>query len=268
MRTMRNSFPGAEPAGRPGPARALARALGVLDRFGERDEWAFMQLCRAVGLHKSTAFRVLATLETTGYVERSRATGRYRAGPKFRRVETLLHRCEPVQWVTLAPLEELARATGETAHVGVLYRNESVTVQVADGTHAVRTHTSVGKRAAAHASALGKALLAYFEEGELEAFIQTFGLAPLTPRTITDPAALKATLRTTRAQGYAVDDGELEEGLRCLGVAVPEPAARPFVAVSVSGPRARLRPDRDGELVAVLGDTAAAIAETLATLHI
>jgi IclR family transcriptional regulator, KDG regulon repressor len=264
---MRNSFRGTEPAARPGAGRALVRALGVLDCFGDRDEWAFMELCRAAGLHKSTAFRVLAALERTGYVERSPATGRYRAGPKFLRVEKRLRQCEPLRWITLAPLEDLARATGESAHAGVLYHHESITVQVADGTHAVRTHSPVGKRAAAHASALGKALLAWLDEDELDAFIRTFGLAPVTPRTLTDPAALKANLRAARAQGYAVDDGELEEGLRCLGAAVLEPAARPFVAISVSGPRARLTPGRDGELAGALTDTAAAIARTLATLH-
>ncbi|HET7340854.1 MAG TPA: IclR family transcriptional regulator [Methylomirabilota bacterium] len=264
---MRNSFRATKPAPRPQAARALGRALGVLDCFGERDEWTFMELCRAAALHKSTAFRVLAALERAGYVERARASGRYRAGPGFLRVERRLQRCEPVRWLALAPLEDLARATGETAHAGVLYRNESITVQVADGPHAVRTHTPVGKRAAAHASALGKALLAYFDEAELDEFIATFGLPAFTPRTLTDPAVFKASLRAARAQGYAVDDGELEDGLRCLGVAVPEPAARPFVAISVSGPRARLAPARDAETAAALTATAATIAKTLVSLH-
>jgi IclR family acetate operon transcriptional repressor len=248
-------------------AGALSRALLVLDCFGDREEWSFTELCRELGVHRSTVFRSLATFEAAGYLERNHASGRYRPGPKFLRIEKLLLQSEPVRWVALAPLQELGRRTGETAHVGVLWEGDAVTVQLVEGTHAVRMHSHVGKRAAAHASALGKSLLAYLPEEEIDAFVERFGLRPLTPRTVTEPGALKAALRAIRERGYTLDDGEYEEGLRCLGVAVPEPPDHPFAAVSVSGPRTRLTPERDVEIVGALRDAAGAIATTLSRLR-
>jgi DNA-binding IclR family transcriptional regulator len=280
---MRNSFRGAKPRARgqyaetsPSPAAdrhpgrspsGLSRALCVLDCFGQREEWSFMEMCREVGLHKSTAFRIVATLEGAGYLEKNQASGRYRPGPKFLRIENLLLQSEPLRWVALAPLQELVRRTGETAHVGVLWESDAVTVQLVEGTHAVRMHSSIGKRVAAHTSALGKTLLAHFSGDELDAFIARFGLRALTPRTLVDPVELKATLRAIRERGYTIDDGEYEEGLRCIGVAVPEPPDRPFAALSVSGPRTRLAPARDEEVVAALREAAAAIAESLIRLR-
>lgn len=241
-------------------ARLLTRALGLLDRFTAQEEWTFMDLCAATGLHKSTAFRILATLESAGYVEKSAANGRYRPGRKWARLENVLLAAEPLRWAALAPLQGLAAQTRETAHVGILYHGESVTVQLVDGTHAVRMHSAVGKRAPAHASALGKVLLAWRDEQEIDDFIVRFGTPALTPRTITDPRRLKAHLQIVRERGWAADNEELETGLRCVAVPVAEPAGRPVAAVSISGPASRLSPDRDAELAKVVASTAARIA--------
>ncbi|MBI1845649.1 MAG: IclR family transcriptional regulator [Candidatus Rokubacteria bacterium] len=237
-------------------ARMLTRGLSILDRFAERDEWPFMALCQAVGLHKSTAFRLVSALEAAGYVERRAATGCYRAGPKLRRLEHVLLRAEPVRWAALPPLQDLARQTEETAHLGILYEGDCVTVQIVEGMHAVRMHSTVGRRAPAHGSAMGKALLAHLGNAELDEFVDRFGLCMLTARTITDPERLRHQLGEARRRGWAVDDGELEPGLRCVAVPVAPPGGRPFAAVSVSGPASRLTAARDEQIAHVLQQTA------------
>lgn len=230
----------------------LERALSILDRFAERDEWPFMELCQAVGLHKSTVFRIISTLEAAAYLEKRPATGRYRPGPKLGRLEAMLLRTQPLRWAALPPLQDLARRTGETAHIGVLYQGEAVTVEIVEGTHSVRMHSSVGRRAPAHASALGKAILAYVSEAERDELIDRFGLPALTARTITDPARLRKHLRDVRRRGFAVDDEELEAGLRCIAVPLLDAAGRPRAAMSISGPASRLAASRDEERVRVL----------------
>jgi DNA-binding IclR family transcriptional regulator len=247
-------------------ARILGRALSILDRFADGDEWGFMELCQATGLHKSTAFRIVSSLETAAYLEKRPATGRYRPGPKLRRLEAVLLRAAPLRWTALAPLQDLARRTEETAHIGILYQGESVTVEIAEGTHAVRMHSAIGKRAPAHASALGKALLAHAADAEIDELVARFGLRALTPRTITDPARLKAHLREARRRGFAVDDEELEPGLRCVSAPIPEPVERPFAAVSISGPAWRLSPARDEDTARALQETAQEIAALLGRL--
>lgn len=245
-------------------ARILTRALAILDQFADGEERAFMDLCQAVGLHKSTAFRIVSTLERAAYLEKRQATGRYRPGPKLLRLEKVLLETEPLRWAALAPLQGLVQATGETAHVGVLYQGESVTVQIVEGSHAVRMHSAVGRRAPAHASALGKTLLAYLGDAEIDEFVARSSLRPLTPRTITGPARLRTHLRLVRARGWAVDDEELETGLRCVSVPIPEPPEHPLAALSLSGPAWRLSPARDEATAHALQETAAEIAALLA----
>lgn len=248
-------------------ARILTRALSVLDRFAEREEWGFMDLCQAVGLHKSTAFRIVATLEAAGYLEKRPATGHYRPGPKLRRLEAVLLRGEPLRWAALPPLQDLARQTQETAHVGILYHGDSVTVQIVEGSHSVRMHSTIGKRVPAHSSALGKVFLAHLSDAELDEFIDRFGLPVVTPRTITDPERLRTHLREARRRGWAVDNEELEPGLRCVAAPIPGPGGRPLAAVSVSGPASRLTAARDEQTAHVLQQTARKIAAMLNPAH-
>src|SRR6266511_1966244 len=201
-------------------ARILMRALSILDRFAEREEWGFTDLCEAVGLPKSTAFRIVSTLEAAAYLEKRPVTGHYGTGSKLRRLENVLLRVEPLRWAALPPLQDLARQTEETAHIGVLYQGDSVTVQIVEGSHSVRMHSAVGKRAPAHCSALGKTFLAYFTDVELDEFVDRFGLRMLTARTITGPGRLRTHLRDVRRRGWAVDNEELEDGLRCVAVQI------------------------------------------------
>jgi len=239
------------------------RALSILDRFAEREEWGFTDLCEAVGLPKSTAFRIVSTLEAAAYLEKRPVTGHYGPGSKLRRLENVLLRVEPLRWAALPPLQDLARQTEETAHIGVLYQGDSVTVQIVEGSHSVRMHSAVGKRAPAHCSALGKTFLAYFTDVELDEFVDRFGLRMLTACTITDPGRLRTHLRDVRRRGWAVDNEELEDGLRCVAVPIAEPPAPPFAAVSISGPASRLSASRDEQIAHVLQQTARKIAGML-----
>ena len=91
-------------------------------------------------------------------------------------------------------MQDLARDTGETVHVGILYDGEAICVQAVDGTRLVRMHAFVGKRTPAHASALGKVLLAHRPQGDIDALIAAQRPAALYPNTITDPAALRDAL--------------------------------------------------------------------------
>jgi IclR family transcriptional regulator, KDG regulon repressor len=256
------------PAARPrSESRLLVRALSVLDCFTKHEEWAFMDLCQAAGLHKSTAFRILSTLEAAGYVDKRPASGLYRVGRKWTRLDRVLLAAEPLRWAALAPLQDLAQRTEETVHVGILYGGESVTVQVVEGTHAVRMHSAVGKRAPAHASAMGKTFLAHLDDPELDDFISRFGVRSITAHTISEPLRLKRHLAIVRQRGWAVDSEELEPGLRCVAVPIVHGSGRPFAALSISGPAWRLAPDRDPSLAALLRDTARTVAAMVARVE-
>ena len=137
-------------------------------------------------------------------------------------------------------LRGLAELTGESANLAVLTQGSAEYVAQAPGRHTMRTFTEVGNRVALHCTGVGKALLAVVPPAQASRLIGAAPLAALTAGTITDPAALHAEIALTRTRGYALDEGEMETGVRCVAVGLPSAAP---MAISVSGPAARMTDD-------------------------
>jgi DNA-binding IclR family transcriptional regulator len=140
-------------------------------------------------------------------------------------------------------LRELAEKTGETAYMVVLDGSEVVYIEKIESqqlTGGLKMASKVGSRNPLHSCAVGKTLLSFFPEQELDRLIREKGLSRRTVNTITEPEKLKEQLRVVRTQGYAVDDEENEEGIRCLAAPVFDEKGRPVAAISVSGPAFRV----------------------------
>lgn len=242
---------------------SLRKGLEVLDCFSRQESWSLAELDTALQLSKPTIFRILHTLEEFGYLQKDPDTSRYSPGLRFHTLGSAAVRREQLRWQSLPPLQDLARETGETVHVAVLYDGEAICVQAVDGTRLVRMHAFVGKRTPAHASALGKVLLAHLPDAEIDALLADRGLARFTAHTITDPASLREALHLVRAQGWALDDEEMEIGLRCLGAPITDHSGRPCACVAVSAPAARMEQARVAELVPLLKSTAVRISRML-----
>lgn len=242
---------------------SLHRGLEVLDCFGARNSWSLAKLAQHLRQNKATIFRVLHTLEQFGYLAKDAATGRYVLGLRLNALGAAAVRHEQLRWQALPPLQDLAENTGETVHVGILHEGVVVTVQIVDGTHAVRMHSSVGKRSPAHASALGKVLMAYLPDAEVDAVIAAHGLSRFTAKTLTTPAALREALHRVRLEGYAVDQEEIEPGLRCLAAPITDHAGRPTAALAISAPASRMAPDRVAGLIPQVKATALRISRML-----
>ncbi|MFC8427089.1 IclR family transcriptional regulator [Streptomyces sp. NPDC057253] len=214
------------------------RVLAVLKELARHpDGVALDELTRVIGSPKPTVHRALAALRRAGLAGQD-GRGRYLLGDEFLRMAFAHHEARP-EHVRVRPLlETLAARFGETAHYAVLDGREVVYRAKADPpTGAVRLTSTVGGRNPAHATGVGKALLAH-ELGTLDAVRRWMGEAPLeprTPRTRCTAEELHAELRATRERGYALDDQENESGVTCLAVCVYGTSATvPSGAVSVS----------------------------------
>lgn len=242
---------------------SLRKGLEVIDCFARQQSWSLAELATTLGQTKPTVFRILHTLEEFGYLSKDAATGRYALGLRFHTLGSAAVRHEQVRWQALAPLQDLARDTGETVHVGILYDGEAICVQAVDGTRLVRMHAFVGKRTPAHASALGKMLLAYQPDAVIEALIVGRGLPRFTRNTIGDGAALREALRRVRAQGWALDDEEMELGLRCLGAPITDHTGRACASVAISAPASRMDSAHIEQLLPLVQATASRISRML-----
>jgi IclR family acetate operon transcriptional repressor len=208
--------------------QAVRRSIGLLKAFtAERPQRGLAELARAVGLNKTTAFRMLAALEAEGMVERTPAGDAYRLGPELLLLAGRAGGAHDLRTAARAELEALAHATRETATLEVLVGRETLILDEATGGHMVGARPSLGTSWPAHATSTGKVLLAYLD-GDRRASVLRGPWPALTPRTVTGETALARALARVREQGHAVAQEELEPGF----VAV--------AALSVGGPKARL----------------------------
>jgi DNA-binding IclR family transcriptional regulator len=250
-------------ARKPYSIAALRASLNVLDQFGQRETWGLSDLTQEVGQSKTRVFRILNTFEECGYLVREQGSGSYRLGPRLSALSTGSVKFEQLRWRAIPPLQTLAESTGETVHVGILYGGQVVTVQLVEGRHEIRMHSTVGKRSPAHASSLGKVLLAYYPEPEIDEFLRTAQLTALTPNTVVDPIAFKRHLLEIRSTGYALDNEELELGLRCVAAPITDHTGLVVASVSVSAPAIRLGPEAALNLVPKVKETGRAISRML-----
>ncbi len=220
--------------------QAVSHALDLLELFSEKTpEIGIAQICKRLRISRPNVLRLIATLEPREFIEENKLTGNYRLGLKalelrtnFIRQMALLPQARPV-------LASLAHDCDETCYVAVLKDFRCIYLDVAETPQVVRIVSRVGSRLPAHCTAAGKVQLAFLPEEELERFFATRELTRFTPKTITDQSAFRAHLRQIAGQGYAVDDEELEEGVR--GVAAPVRTYEDKVvgALIISGPTMR-----------------------------
>ena len=220
-------------------AEGVERVVVTLDMLGaEPNGLGVSDVARALGVHRSTASRLLATLATSGMVERDDATQRYRIGARIVGLAATAVARLPVVSQARPELEQLSAATSETVNLAILDRLHVVYVDQVTPAQIVVMASWVGRRSPVHASSSGKVMLAWGNAATRHAVLRR-RLEPLTARTISDPVALRGALDQARRRGYAVSDGELEEGLVTIAAPVLIDG-RAVAAVSISGPSYRL----------------------------
>jgi|SRR5271166_6082113 len=220
--------------------QALDRAFAVLDLLAESGTaLGLAQVAASLQLHKSTAHRFLMVLEKHRMVERTPG-GKFRLGLRLfdlgnRAVEQydLRERAQP-------HLRRLVAETEETAHLCILEGAHVIYIDKIEPTRSVRMITRVGASNPVHCTSVGKAILAFLPEERLIDVLHRTRFERFTNRTILTAEALRTEIEKTRRRGYAVDDEELEEGLRCIAVPVLDAQRLPVAAVSVSGPSFRV----------------------------
>jgi DNA-binding IclR family transcriptional regulator len=228
--------------------QAVDNVFRLLEAFDADEEIGVTELAVRLKLHKNNVFRILATLTTRGYVEKNEETDRYRLGPACLVLGQAYSRRRSLLVLARRSLRELAEATGESAHLGVLADFEVIHLDGEPSERLVATGLRVGRRLPAHCTALGKVLLGCADPKRLEAYDQELvargRVAARTPATLVDREKLVEHLRAVRAQGYAIDLEECETGLCCASAPVYDAGGHLVAALSVSGPAFRLDPEQ------------------------
>jgi DNA-binding IclR family transcriptional regulator len=243
--------------------RSVDRAAALLLALGESSgEAGVTELARRLGLHKSTASRLLATLEKRGLVEQDEESGKYRLGLIVIRLAERAEQTLDLRSIAMPELERLARATRETTGLGVLAGSDMLTVAQCDGPNLVAMADWTGRASPLHSVAAGKVLLAAMPEREILRLVRG-GLCPCTDRTITQLEPLLEDLARVRRRGYATAFGELDAALNAIAAPVHDARGNVVAALGIWGPAFRVTPRRVPELAQAAREAAAAVSVRL-----
>ena len=220
--------------------QVLERAVDILQVLSEDSrELAAGEVAERLSLHKSTIHRLLTVLDQHRLIRRNAETGRYALGLRLFEFGTRAVRGLKLRDQAQPHLDQLARETGETAHICVFDNGEMLSLGYAEGSRSLRMPATVGRRTPAYCSAVGKAMLAFLPESALDEVLAR-PLQACTGKTLVTREALLADLRQVRIRGYSVDNEEIEKGLRCVGGPVWNHTGEVAGAVSVAGPSFRI----------------------------
>ncbi|WP_414896921.1 HTH-type transcriptional regulator BhcR [Rhodovulum sp. YEN HP10] len=220
--------------------RALDRAMGLLTALSETRGLTLSELAALGNQSPATVYRVLITLQGHDIVELEEEAQRWHVGPGAFRIGSGFLRRTNVAERSRGAMQALMRATGETANLGVEDRDEVLFLTQVETHETIRAFFSPGTRGPMHCSGIGKALLSFLPAARVAAILKTQGLPGFTPHSITSETVLHADLERTRSRGYAIDDQERAEGMRCIAAPIFNAHGEPVAGLSVSGPAFRI----------------------------
>jgi IclR family acetate operon transcriptional repressor len=244
--------------------QSVGRALDLLEALAHPDDLGLVELSNRVGLPPPTTHRLLATLVARRFVVQDASSGRYLLGHRLSElVEHLDRRTERLRALAGPHLESIMKVTGETVNLTVLEPPNIVYVDQVEGSRSVRMFARRGATVPAHATAAGKAIMAYLPPSAVAEIYGGEPLASLTPQTLTSLGDLAQELLAVRRRGYALDQEEQEPGVGCVAAPIFDSSAAVAAALSVTAPISRIQAADPAELGELLAGRALAISKAL-----
>ncbi len=215
--------------------QSLARGLRILEILGSSSKGVSVtELAEALELDKGSASRLVSTLAKYAYAEKDPISRRYSLGPQVVSLSRSLLARLPLREVAKPYLRELMEKTGECSHAGILSQGKVLYIDQVESPASLRVNAEVGSLAPLHCTALGKVLLA-FGRISLPDKMERF-----TDRTLVTPESLRRNLEVVKERGYAVDDEEFDQGVRCVAAPIFDFRDKVVGSIGISGPITRM----------------------------
>lgn len=246
------------------PIQVAEKLFLVIETLAENGAMGIMELSNSLGYHKSTTHRLVNSLVCMGYIRQDEESLKYSLSLKFLEIGSKILEQTNMASLIHPSLKKLSEQTGETVHLVRREGTEAVYIdKVESNVSSIRMVSRVGSRIPLYCSGVGKALLAGLKDEEIKEIWEASDIRRLTPYTITSFDELMKRMKTVRDGGYAVDDEENEEGVRCIAVSLPDYHKEPVYALSISAPVGRMGADRMEELKRDVLDFKKDLAKTL-----
>jgi IclR family acetate operon transcriptional repressor len=246
----------------------LTKAVKVLDVFSRSDApLRFIDLAERSGVPKSTLHRILATLVDSRLLEFDQQSRTYRLGL---RLVTWAHNAWQgldIRNVAAEEMKRLGELTNETVHLAILDGNQIVYVDKQESSQKVRMYSAVGKIGPVHCTAVGKAIAAFLAPDEQKALVDALTFDRYTENTITQPARFLEELEGIRTSGYARDESEHEDEIRCIAAPVLDRGGTSVASISISAPAYRITDEKIGKWLPLLLESTRRVSASYAQIH-
>jgi len=224
--------------------KSLYKALSLLDYFNsENPERGITELAELSGMLKSSVHNIISTFEKCGYVKKNQKTGKYTLYHKVLELSHAFYLSNNFVNTLKTTIQKFCDEIGETIYLGSISETNVIYIDSYSPPNSLPEGNIIGYKAPLYCTGLGKAMLAYRSEAEIQAVIDA-GLTAFTPNTITDGASLKKNLAEIVKRGYSIDDMEHEYGIRCVSVPIKNKNGECLMAISVKGPSLRMTDDK------------------------
>jgi len=224
--------------------KSLNKALDIIEMIAQRGSLGIRELSSLVGFPVGTTHRIVATLAKRRFLVQDPASRNYSLSLRFLELGTRVQQQFNLTSIARPYLEKLMQETGESANLAVLDRDDAVYLDHVRSNHMLQLFTRLGARVPLYATGVGKMFLSRLSEQELKDYLARTAMAARTPRTIVNADKLAKELAQIRKAGFAVDNEEMEEGVRCVAAMVFDHMKRPVAALSLSGAVTRITPER------------------------
>lgn len=244
-------------------SQTVLKALDILECVADADRpLSAAAVAKRCEVSRPTAHRLLCTLAERGYVAHV-AGSAYRLGTQVLSLSKKVLDSLDLPELAKPHMRKLSDVANETVHLSILDNTEILYIAKVESSQSVRMASTIGARNKLHCTAMGKAILAFLPGADQAKLIEQLKLTNCTAAAITDQAALVEELARVRAQKFAIDDEESEDGVRCVGAPIFDHTGRVFAAISISGPAYRLSRSRLNALSSLVIEAAQAISGTL-----
>ena len=247
----------------PESVAAVLKVFGILQALSERPETGISELSVRLSMPKATVYRFLQTMMMLGYVRQESESERYGLTMKVYELGTKALQQPEVVDLAKHHMQILADKTGETIHLGALIESEIIYIHKVDSNHTLGMYSRIGRRAPLHCTAIGKVLMAWEHPERRALVLKGVDFMPYREKTITTISQYEEELRKVKIQGFAEDQEEFDDHIRCLGIPIFDRLNRPVAGMSISFPTFRYDDARKPELVAMLKDASRDISTRL-----
>lgn len=225
-------------------SQSLERGLQTLTLLSSKKSIGVTELAQELNVNKSTAFRIFETLQKYNMVEQNKSTFKYKLGPAILKLSENLYKNLNIISISKKHMMRLAEEVGESVHLCVLSNDSAVVIEQIMTNSRLTVNAKIGHKEPLHSSSVGKCLLAFYDDETRNQIIDRIDLEKYTNKTITNNKDLIKELKIVKEQGYAIDDGEISEDIKCIAAPIYNHQGEALYSIGISGPYIRMTDEK------------------------